>query len=135
MQPKEQVSREWYLIDAQDQVLGKVAVEIAKLLIGKHKPTYTPHIDGGDYVVVVNARHVALSKGKEHKKVYRWHTNYPGSLKELSFEEMRTRHPEKIIIKAVKNMLPKNKLQKKRLARLKVYADEQHQHQSQLASK
>ncbi len=132
MQRKEDVIRQWHLVDVDDQVLGRIATDIAELLIGKHKPTYTPHIDGGDYVVVINAQQVALTRNKENKKVYRWHTGYPGGLKEMSFKKMLAKHPDRVIMRAVKNMLPKNKHRKKRLARLKVYASDEHPYQEQI---
>jgi len=135
MQRKEDVIREWHLIDVQDKILGRVATEIAVKLIGKNKPTYTPHTDAGDFVVVINAKKVALSRGKETKKVYRWHTGFIGGVKERSFQEMLNKNPEKIIWLAVKNMLPKNKLRSNRLARLKIYPGSEHQHQSQLGGK
>ncbi len=135
MQRKEDVTRVWHLVDVKDQILGRVATEIAEKLIGKAKATYTPHIDGGDYVVVTNAREIALSRGKEDKKVYKWHTGFPGGVKERSFKEMQAKHPEEIIRLAVLNMLPKNRLRQDRMARLKIYTGEEHPHQSQLGGK
>lgn len=127
-----EVTRNWHLIDVKDQILGRVATDIAQKLIGKHKPTYTPHIDGGDYVVVINASQVALSRNKAEKKVYRSHSGYPGNLKEVSFKEMIASQPEKVIQAAVFNMLPKNKLRSDRMSRLKVFSGERHPHQAQL---
>lgn len=135
MQRQEDVTREWHLVDVQDKILGRVATEIAELLIGKAKATYTPHTDGGDYVVVINANQVALTRGKEDKKMYRWHTGFVGGLKERTFKEMLRKHPEEIIRRAVINMLPKNKLRSQRMARLKIYADANHNHDSQLGGK
>ncbi|MEA2056937.1 MAG: 50S ribosomal protein L13 [Patescibacteria group bacterium] len=135
MQRKEDIKREWHLVDVEGKILGHVATEIAELLIGKHKTTYTPHVDGGDFVVVVNAAKVTLSRNKEQKKVYRWHTGYPGGLKEKSFKNMINDKPDYVIHHAVKNMLPKNKMRKRRLIRLKIYAGEEHSHQSQLEHK
>ncbi len=135
MHPKEKVKRDWHLEDASNKILGKLAVKIATKLIGKHKPTYTPHVDAGDYVVVTNASQVKLTRNKGEKKMYRWHTGYTGALKEKTFNEMIIRSPEKVIRLAVKNMLPKNKHRKSRLARLKVYAGAEHKHKSQLAAK
>lgn len=132
MQKKEEVQRDWVLVDADDRILGKVATEIAQKLIGKSKPTYTPHVDAGDYVVVTNAQKVALSRNKADKKVYKWHTGYIGALKERKFKELQEQNPAKIIELAVKNMLPKNKFRKRRLARLKVYPGKEHPHQSQI---
>lgn len=132
MQRKEDVERNWHQVDVKGQILGRIATEIAKLLIGKDKPTYTPHVDAGDYVVVINAKHVELTRKKADKKVYRWHTGFPGGLKERGFKEMLETHPDRIIREAVKGMLPTNKFRKKRLARLKIYAGEEHSHQSQI---
>lgn len=134
MQRKEDVSRDWHLVDVKGKVLGRAATEIAQLLIGKHKPTYTPHVDAGDYVVVINAKKVELTRDKANKKVYRRYTGFPGGLKERSFQEMLDMYPEKIIHRAVKNMLPSNKFRKSRLARLKVYPGSEHPHQSQIKS-
>ena len=132
MHRKEDVTRDWQVVNVKNKILGRVATEIAEILIGKNKPTYTPHVDGGDFVVVINAKHVALTRGKADKKVYRWHTGFPGGLKERSFKDMKANHPDKIIVHAVNNMLPKNKFRKNRLARLKVYAETQHPHQLQI---
>ena len=135
MQRKEDVIRRWHLIDVKDQVLGRVATEIAIKLIGKDKPTYTPHIDGGDYVVVINASDVKLTRGKELKKLYRSHSGFPGGLHERSFADMQAKHPTEIIRLAVVNMLPNNKLRDRRMTRLKIYAGPEHEHQSQLGGK
>ena len=129
-----QVERSWHLVDVGGKILGRTATTIAQKLIGKHKATYTPHIDGGDYVVVVNASGIKLSRSKADKKIYYRHTGYPGGLKERSFQEMLEKFPQRVIEKAVYNMLPKNKLRKKRMTRLKVYAGGKHQHQSQLST-
>ncbi len=133
MQRKEDIAREWHLFDAVDQILGKLATNIAQKLIGKTKATYTPHTDGGDYVVVINARKIVVTRNKANKKIYYRHTSYPGGLKELTFAEMIERKPEDVIRLAVKNMLPKNKMRSIRMARLKIYADSEHKHQSQLS--
>ncbi len=130
-----EVERKWHLIDAKGKVLGRVAVEIATKLIGKEKPTYTPHVDGGDYVVVINASQVELTRAKEASKVYYRHSMYPGGLKQIPFTKMKQDHPERIIELAVKNMLPKNKLRQPRMNRLKVYVGDDHKHQSQLSPK
>lgn len=136
MQKTAEIERQWHLVDVQGKILGRVATEIAELLIGKHKPTYTPHIDGGDYVVVINASGVELSRDKANKKVYRRQASQrPGGLKEVGFKEMQEKHPERIIELAVKNMLPKNRLRDNRMGRLKVYAGSEHAHQSQLDHK
>lgn len=126
------VTRAWHLFDAKDQVLGRLATQIAKKLIGKDKPTYTPHIDDGDMVVVINAKDVALTRNKASQKMYYRHSGFPGGLKAVSFAEMIEKTPERVIEHAVKNMLPKNKLQADRMARLKVFAGGEHPYQPQL---
>ena len=132
MQKPAEVSREWHLIDLKDKVLGRIASEIAVKLIGKNKPTVTPHVDGGDYVVALNASEIAVTGNKlEDKKYYR-HSHRPGGLKVRNLSEMLERFPEEVIRKAVYNMLPKNKLRSGRMNRLKVYVGEYHKHQSQL---
>lgn len=132
MQKKAEVERQWHLVDVKGKVLGRIATEIALKLIGKNKPTYTPHIDGGDYVVVINAKDVQVTRNKEQGKVYFTYSGFPGGLREDTFAEMMARHPEEIIVRAVYNMLPKNKLRTQRMARLKVYAGAEHKHTSQL---
>lgn len=132
MQRKEDVKRSWHLVDVKDQVLGRVATQIAVKLIGKDKPTYTPHTDGGDYVVVINAGEVKLTRNKANQKMYRSHSGFPGNLRERSFTEMQNKNPEEVIRLAVVNMLPKNKLRDQRMARLKIYAGSEHPHASQL---
>jgi len=126
------IKREWHLIDAQGKVLGRLATEIASLLMGKAKPDYTPNMDLGDYVVVINAKGVKLTGKKETDKVYYRHSGYLGGLKKQTVAEVRERYPEKLIERAVYNMLPKNKLRSKRMNRLKVYAKADHKHESQL---
>lgn len=128
------VVRKWHIIDAKGQVLGRLATQIAVKLIGKNKKEYTPHIDSGDYVVVINAKEVAVTGNKETDKVYYRHSNFPGGLKSETLAKMRALHPERIIEAAVKNMLPKNRLQDPRMARLKVYSGSDHKHQSQLGA-
>ena len=132
MQKTAEVKRQWHLVDVKGRVLGRVATEIASKLIGKHKPSYTPHIEAGDYVVVINARDVAVTGNKEQAKIYYRHSGYVGSLKKTTLGEMRARRPESLIEKAVFNMLPKNRLRSIRMARLKVYADANHPHHSQI---
>ncbi|MFZ1721349.1 MAG: 50S ribosomal protein L13 [Microgenomates group bacterium] len=134
-QKTSEVVRNWHLVDANGQVLGRIATEIAKHLIGKNKPTYTPHIDAGDYVVVVNAAKFIVTGNKMTQKKYYQHSGYPGGLKPENLEELLERQPVKVIEKAVYNMLPKNKLRSDRMARLKIYVDDQHKHTSQLANK
>jgi len=128
-QPKKnQIKREWHLIDAKGQVLGRLATKIAQLLMGKHKSTFVPHLDCGDYVVVINAAEVKVTGKKLKDKIYYRHTGYMGGLKEVRLEEMLAKNPTRVIWLAVKNMLPKNKLRKQRLERLKIFADENHRY-------
>ena len=129
------VTRRWILIDAKDAPLGRVATQIAKYLIGKYKPTYTPHIDGGDYVVVVNAGKTVVTGAKETDKIYYRHTGFPGGIKDAQLKEVREKYPERIIEKAVQGMLPKNKLSPERLKRLKIYAGAEHNHAAQSPKK
>jgi len=131
MQKKEEVQRDWYLVDATGKTLGRLASEIAKILIGKHKPTYTPHVDGGDFVVVINADKIHATGKKLDQKVYYRHTLYPGGLKETTLRKMLQEKPEEVIRLAVKGMLPKNKLRDRRMKRLKVYAGPEHPHTAQ----
>ncbi len=126
MQRKEDVVRQWHLIDAKGRVLGDVATEIATLLMGKHKPTYTPHVDGGDYVVVINGGLVEVTGNKAQDKMYYRHSRFPGGIREENFDSLVNRAPEKVFEAALKGMLPKNKQQTPRLRRLKVFAGEQH---------
>ena len=130
-----EVNRRWLLIDASEASLGRTATEIAKYLIGKYKPTYTPHTDGGDYVVVINAAKTPVTGDKELQKKYYRHSGYPGAIKEASLEEVRQKHPERIIEMAVRGMLPKNKLLDGRMQRLKVFAGEEHDHSAQKPEK
>lgn len=126
-----EVRRDWYVIDATDKTLGRMATEIARRLRGKHKAEYTPHVDTGDYIVVVNAEKVHVTGNKEQGKMYHRHTGYPGGLKSMSFEKMVQRAPESIIELAVKGMLPKNPLGRAMLKKLKVYAGPDHSHTAQ----
>ncbi len=127
----ETVKRDWYVIDAENKVLGRLSTEIARRLRGKHKPEYTPHVDTGDYIVVINAEKVAVTGNKEMGKNYYRHTGYPGGLKTISLEKQRAQHPERIIEIAVKGMLPKNSLGRAMFRKLKVYAGTEHQHTAQ----
>ena len=129
------VTRRWILIDAKDATLGRVSTEIAKYLIGKYKPTYTPHVDGGDYVVVVNAKELVVTGAKETDKIYYRHSGFPGGLKEAQLKELREKSPESIIQEAVKGMLPKNKLAAGRMARLRIFAGSEHDHTAQTPEK
>jgi large subunit ribosomal protein L13 len=125
------VERAWYVIDADGKTLGKIAVEAAMILRGKKKPTFTPHVDCGDYVVVVNAEKVAVSGKKEDQKIYKSHSGYPGGLKEVPLKVMRAKKPEEIIRHAVKGMMPKGKLGRQMFKKLKVYAGPEHPHAAQ----
>jgi large subunit ribosomal protein L13 len=129
------VSRRWILIDATDAPLGRVSTEIAKYLIGKYKPTYTPHVDGGDYVVVINAKDVPVTGEKETDKIYYRHSGFPGGIKDAQLKEVREKFPERLIENAVKGMLPKNKLSPLRMARLRVFAGPEHDHTAQTPEK
>jgi len=127
----EDVRRNWVVIDAQDQVLGRLATEVAHRLRGKHKPEYTPHVDTGDFVIVVNAGEVRVTGNKAADKMYYRHTGYPGGLKSMSFEKMQAEHPTRTIEKAVKGMLPRNPLGRAMFRKLKVYAGAEHPHSAQ----
>ncbi|HEY3487197.1 MAG TPA: 50S ribosomal protein L13 [Gammaproteobacteria bacterium] len=127
----EEVKRDWYLIDASDKTLGRLASEIARRLKGKHKPEYTPHVDTGDYIVVVNASKVTVTGNKMKDKIYYQHTGIMGNLKSISFEKLRAKNPQRVIEIAVKGMLPKNPLGRAMFRKLKVYAGAEHQHAAQ----
>ena len=131
MQKKEEVVRDWYEIDAEGKVLGKLATEIAVRLMGKHKVSYTPHVDGGDFVIVTNAAKFAVTGNKMKDKKYYRHSGYPGGLKTRTLEEMLQKKPAEIIRKAVERMLPKNKLGNQMIGRLKVYTGNEHNHAAQ----
>ena len=126
-----EVSREWVVFDASDKILGRFATKIADKLRGKDKPTFTPHVDGGDFVVVINADKVKVTGNKAEQKKYYKHSLYPGGLKEKSYKEVLESTPERIIENAVKSMLPKNKLGKSIIKKLKVYSGSEHPHESQ----
>lgn len=121
----------WYIIDASKEVLGRMSVELATILQGKHKPTYTPHADVGDFIVVTNARDVQLTGQKADKKVYRHHTGWPGGLIEEGYARVRERHPDRIVREAVRRMMPKTNLGRHMLKKLKVYAGSDHPHHAQ----
>jgi large subunit ribosomal protein L13 len=129
------VSREWFLIDAAELPLGRIATIIADKLIGKSKPTYTPHVDGGDYVVVINAANLVVTGDKETGKIYYRHSGFPGGIKDATLAEVREKYPERIIEKAVQGMLPKNKLSAGRMARMKIFAGSEHAHTAQTPKK
>ena len=131
--PKEhEIERRWWLVDAEGKTLGRIATQIAILLRGKHKPSFTPHLDTGDYVVVVNASKVSLSGKKLEKKSYFTHSGYMGGEKHIPFTRMIERHPDRVIDLAVKGMLPKNTLGRKMREKLKIYAGSEHPHQGQI---
>ena len=127
----ETVQRDWLLVDAADKTLGRLAVDSATRLRGKHKPEYTPHVDTGDYVVVINAEKVRVTGTKVKNKIYHSHTGYPGGLKSISFEKLIDKAPERVIQSAVKGMLPKGPLGRAMFKKLKIYAGEEHPHTAQ----
>ena len=127
----DQVNRDWYLFDADNQVLGRIATQIATILRGKNKPTYTPSVDTGDFVIVVNAEKILLTGAKYDDKIYYSHSGFPGGIKSISAGKLLQKKPEDLIRKAVKGMLPKNKLARHMLSKLKVYAGAEHPHKAQ----
>lgn len=127
----ETVKRDWYVIDATDKVLGRVATEIARRLRGKHKAEYTPHVDTGDYIIVINADKIAVTGNKETDKMYYHHTGYPGGIKSVSLNKQRQKAPERILEAAVRGMLPKNPLGRAMFRKLKVYRGAEHNHAAQ----
>ncbi len=129
---KARVTREWYLLDAEGQILGRFCSQIAKLLLGKHKPTYTPGQDTGAFVVVINADKITVKSGKENKKIYYRHSGYPGGLKAQTLKEKLLKSPSKVIVDSVKGMLPNNKLRDRLITKLKVYAGSHHPHSAQM---
>jgi large subunit ribosomal protein L13 len=126
-----EITREWWVVDAAEMPLGRLASEVAKLIRGKHKPTFAPHLDGGDYVIVVNADRVQVTSGKTQEKIYYRHSGFPGGIKAETFQSLRDRRPEAIIERAVKGMLPKNRLGRAMGKKLKVYAGPDHPHAAQ----
>lgn len=130
-----EVERRWWLVDAQGKVLGRLASQVASLLRGKHKPTFTPHVDGGDFVVVVNADKVRLTGRKAERKVYFWHSGYPGGLKSATAGELLRTKPEELFRLAVQRMLPKTRLGRRMLRKLKVYRGPDHPHAAQQPQK
>lgn len=127
-----EVEHKWYVVDATDQVVGRLATNVAAVLRGKHKPTFTPNVDTGDYVIIVNADKVRLTGNKENKKTYRYHTGFPGGIREIPYAELLEKHPERILEKAIKGMLPHNKLGRQMYKKLKVYAGPEHAHAAQM---
>ncbi|MDB5034874.1 MAG: ribosomal protein [Chlorobi bacterium] len=126
-----EVEKQWWVVDADGQTLGRLASQIATILRGKHKPLFTPHIDCGDFVVVVNADKIAIAASRAVQKMYVHHTGYPGGQRHTSFRDMNENHPERVIELAVKRMLPKNRLGRRIITKLKVYAGDQHPHLAQ----
>jgi large subunit ribosomal protein L13 len=126
-----EVERRWYVVDAEGQTLGRLATEIARVLRGKNKPRYTPHVDTGDFVVVVNAERVVVTGRKAEQKLYRRHSGYPGGLKTTTYEQMMERQPNEILRKAVRGMMPKTRLARQQLRKLKIYAGPEHPHAAQ----
>ena len=125
------IERKWYVVDAEGKTLGRLATEVATVLRGKHKPTYTPHMDCGDYVIVVNAEKVEVTGKKRKEKVYKRHTGYPGGLREITFEKLLDKKPDEIVRHAVKGMMPKGKLGRQMYKKLKVYVGPEHNHNAQ----
>ncbi len=126
-----EVERKWYVVDAEGKHLGRLATEVVRVLRGKNKPQYTPHVDVGDFVVVVNADRVAVTGRKAEQRVYRRHSGYPGGMKETSYEQMLARKPTEILRKAVYGMMPKTRLARKQFKKLKIYAGPEHPHSAQ----
>jgi large subunit ribosomal protein L13 len=126
-----EVERKWYIVDAEGKTLGRLASEVAKILRGKHKPIYTPHVDTGDHVIVINAEKVVLTGRKLDQKMYRHHSGYPGGLKEIPYRKFLAENPEKAVTLAVRGMLPKNRLGRKMIRKLKVYRGAEHKHHAQ----
>ncbi len=125
------IERKWYVVDAEGQTLGRLASEVASILRGKHKPTYTPHVDTGDYVIIVNAEKIQLTGNKLNDKIYYRHSGHPGGLKQRTANEMRSKYPEQMLEIAIKGMLPKNSLGRQMFKKLHVYAGSEHPHQAQ----
>lgn len=126
------IKRQWHVVDASDKILGRLASETAKLLMGKHKPIYVPHLDTGDYVIIINASQVRVTGRKAKQKVYYRHSGYPGGLKTTSYEKMMQTHPTRVLEHAIKGMLPHNRLGAKMLKKLRVYTGDAHPHLAQV---
>ena len=131
MAKKGQVSQTWHLIDATDQVVGRLAVQIATILRGKHRPEYTPHIDSGEFVIVINAEKVRFTGKKLDTKTYHWYTRYPGGLKEATARDWMAKYPDRILRMAVQRMVPRNRLGRQQMSKLKIFAGPTHTHQAQ----
>ena len=132
---KSEISKEWWVVDAEDQILGRFASRIAQVIRGKHKPNFTPHMDMGDFVIVLNAEKIKVTGNKEINKTYFRHTGYPGGVKETSLSLLRRKNPEKILMNAVKGMLPHNRLGRSILSNLKIYKGGKHPHKAQTPKK
>jgi large subunit ribosomal protein L13 len=130
-QKQEEIERDWYVVDAEGETLGRLASRIAPILKGKHKPIYTPHLDCGDFVVIVNAEKVRVTGRKLDQKFYHRHSGYPGGLKSISLRDQLNRYPERVLQAAIRGMLPKNKLGRRMIKKLKVYAGDAHPHEAQ----
>jgi len=130
-----EIKRKWYLIDADGQTLGRLSSEVARILRGKNKPIYTPHVDTGDFVIIINAEKIALTGNKLDQKMHRYHSGYPGGLKEIKYRQFIQRTPERVIEVAVKGMLPKNSLGRSMFTKLKVYKGADHKHEAQKPEK
>lgn len=130
-QKQAEIERDWYVVDAEGQTLGRLASRIAPILKGKHKPVYTPHLDCGDYVIIVNAEKVRVTGRKLDQKFYYRHSGYPGGLKSISLRDQLNRYPERVLQAAIRGMLPKNKLGRRMIKKLKVYAGDAHPHEAQ----
>ena len=132
---KDDIKRNWHLVDAEGKILGRLATDIVKILMGKHKPEYSRHMDSGDYVVLVNADKIEVSGKKEEQKIYVRHSGYPGGYKEIKYKKWLTEAPEKIIEHAVSGMLPDNRLKDKRMGRLKIFAGKEHKYTDKFKNK
>ena len=130
-QKQEEIERDWYVVDAEGETLGRLASRIAPILKGKHKPIYTPHLDCGDFVIIVNAEKVRVTGRKLDQKFYHRHSGYPGGLKSISLRDQLNRYPERVLQAAIRGMLPKNKLGRRMIKKLKVYAGDAHPHEAQ----
>ena len=130
-QKASEVTQDWYIIDAKDQVLGRLATKVARILSGKDKPTYTPHIVGGDFVVIINSSKIKVTGQKLNDKIYYHHTGYPGGIRDINLRDQLEKDPNKVLERAVAGMLPKNKLQAKMLKNLKIYSGSEHPHEPQ----
>jgi len=130
-----QVERKWYVVDAKGKILGRLASQVASILRGKNKPIYSPHVDTGDYVIIVNAAEVELTGKKKQQKMYRYHTGHPGGLKEMSYEKLLKQKPEKAVYEAVWGMIPHNRLGRKVVKKLKIYRGSEHKHHAQKPEK